>query len=191
MCFGCFLAVSFILSSLHPSSQVVGGQVPIVLAGAVVGETAFPDPVQCSRPGVQSDGHLGRTVLLSHAAIYRDSQTDGHFLHQEGECCCYLHNSFSQQIISHCFISHFCLALSPSLSPSSPPLPSWQFSSAVFRPRECSVPLVLQFCSTSCYYWVSSWQSSPSEVTYTSKTSLLSFSSLSLLFHSSRITLHQ
>lgn len=138
MCFGCFLAVSFILSSLHPSSQVVGGQVPIVLAGAVVGETAFPDPVQCSRPGVQSDGHLGRTVLLSHAAIYRDSQTDGHFLHQEGECCCYLHNSFSQQIISH-----FCLALSPSLSPSSPS------SSSQLTVLQCCVPARRMFRASS------------------------------------------
>ena len=59
------------------------GHVSVMLAGAVVRETAIPGPVQRPQPGVQPDGAVGRRVLLPPAAALRHCQTGDAVLLQE------------------------------------------------------------------------------------------------------------
>ncbi|XP_074485032.1 transmembrane channel-like protein 7 isoform X2 [Sebastes fasciatus] len=65
----------------YPRKWAVAGEVPLILAGPVVGETALSDPFQCVGSGVQSDSVLGGSLLLPSAASDRDCHTDGQLLH--------------------------------------------------------------------------------------------------------------
>lgn len=70
--------------SVQTIFQAVAGEVPLILAGPVVGETALSDPFQCVGSGVQSDSVLGGSLLLPSAASDRDCHTDGQLLHPKG-----------------------------------------------------------------------------------------------------------
>lgn len=97
---------TFCVNYLSSVRQAAAGEVPLILAGPVVGETALPDPFQCLGSGVQSDSVLGGSLLLPSAASDRNCHTDGHVLHQQG-CLEHLLHTFTHELLNQLSLSLF------------------------------------------------------------------------------------